>query len=116
MIETNLKNASHSKDRHVLRTILLLGHAMFDYLTLQKSSGITVDGVQLNGVDHTAPGLCTKEMHYPTESHMAIVYRPRCPQASGLRGHSLAVLLRLSRDAQGAVARLAGERACRRRE
>ncbi len=68
MIETKLKNASHSKDRHVLRTILLLGHPMFDYLTLQKSSGITAGGVQSDGVDHTAPGFCTKEMHYPTES------------------------------------------------
>ncbi len=47
----------------------LLGNAMFDHLTLQKSSGITVDGVQFDGVDHTAPGFCTKEMHYPTESY-----------------------------------------------
>ena len=47
----------------------LSGNAMFDYPALQKSSGITVDGVQSHGVDHTAPGFCTKEMHYPTESH-----------------------------------------------
>ena len=71
VIETTLKNTSHSKDRHVLRTIILLGHPIFDHLTLQKSSGITVDGVQFDGVDHTAPGFCTKEMHYPTESHVA---------------------------------------------
>ncbi len=71
MIETILKNSSHSKDRHVFRARTLLGNAIFDHLTLQKSSVITVDGVQLNGVDHTLPGFCTKEMHYPTESHVA---------------------------------------------
>ncbi len=71
MIEMTLKNSSHSKDRHVVRARTPLGHPIFDHLTLQKSSGITVDGVQLNGVDHTLPGFCTKEMHYPTESHVA---------------------------------------------
>ncbi len=50
-------------------SITPLGHPIFDHLTLQKSSGITVDGVQFDGVDHTAPGFCTKEMHYPTESY-----------------------------------------------
>ena len=60
MIETIQKNSSHSKDRHVFRARTLLGNAIFDHLTLQKSSVITVDGVQLNGVDHTLPGFCTK--------------------------------------------------------
>jgi len=49
--------------------VTLLGNAIFDHLTLQKSSVITVDGVQLNGVDHTLPGFCTKELHYPTDGH-----------------------------------------------
>ncbi len=56
--------------------VTLLGNAIFDHLTLQKSSVITVDGVQLNGVDHTLPGFCTKEMHYPTDDHAGGAQRP----------------------------------------